>query len=546
MNDPHLEALLDRYFDGTLDDAARAELERELLAGADSRERFWERAHLEEALRRCGREAWAGLPLFALPPHRPRRHRITWIALSAVAAGIAAGLFLWLRWDAPQEKTPGLIAGAPTGQDSILAPPSPEPSLEKRDPVAAVERTAFTRWHGRAWVRGNSLTGHETLRLDDGLIAFRFFGGVRMTVEGPAVFSPLSENSISLTQGFAQIEVPEVASGFVLKLGEAEVSSSEGRFEVRVDSGGRAELLVNRGRVIYRDPRTNTRLTLGDGQSLRTDAARGVISSSASPRPPQPSPPLGEQIADNGAKRLEEWRQASVRRDRDPDLLIHFRMDDPAEERGGLLINASPHLSASREAAVIAADWTEGRWPGKRALAFRNPSARARVAVQGSYPQVTFAAWVRIDDLRAYFNGLFFSEPTLRGETHWQLSSEAQFRFSVRPVQPLPGGIYLRGYTEKPVVDGGQRGVWRLLVTTYDSGPRTVIHYIDGREFARAQLAQSVDLRFGLATLGNCSVPPPDVWGQRSFGGVIDEFLLYSRVLTAEEIATLYREGRLD
>lgn len=524
MNDEHFQSLLDRYFDQRLDPDSQAELECELLSRREAREEFWRRAHLEEALRTNIRESAGGtrLQLGSVPPSSRQRNWPRLTALAAAAAFLAGG-----AWFSLQSRH----AGPP--QASSPAPPP----ISK---VATVERTASARWSGGA----PNLDPSGPVNLESGLASLRFFGGTRLSLEGPARLTPMSEHAMNLSEGFAQFDVPAVARTFTVALPSAEVVSEGGAFEVRLGSDGQAAVGVTRGTLKVRSAAREARtLAAGETWTIRPD---GSMAEDAGfpPNRRQIESEIDRLLDRNQSQRLASWRAASVRRDQDPALLVHLRLDHPSET-GGMLVNSARHPAATQEAVVISADRVEGRWPGKTALAFRNFSDRARVGIEGSYPQVTFAAWVRIDELANHFNAIVFSEPLGAGTAHWQLSDKAEFRFGVQPKKTLPGQIFLRSYSG-PVIREEERGTWKLLASTYDADLRVAVNYVDGREISRVPIEQSVPIHFGIATIGNCPVPPLDTWGARTFGGAIDELLIYGRILSAGEIQGIFEEGRSD
>ena len=55
---PRLEALIDRYLQGDLEEADRAELSRALLASPAARRLFWEMARFSAGLERWAGETW--------------------------------------------------------------------------------------------------------------------------------------------------------------------------------------------------------------------------------------------------------------------------------------------------------------------------------------------------------------------------------------------------------------------------------------------------------------------------------------------------------
>ena len=524
--DEHFQALLDRYFDGALEDADREELEALLLLDREYRVEFWRQAHLIEALRKQGREARGVELAFAPSPPRRKRHRqIGWWAGGLAAAAAAVLTWALLLPSGPEDPATDELAGESAGDGM---------------PLAVVSRASGVEWvEADAPQPGQQISG-RTLHLVRGLVAIEFLGGARAVAEGPATFTLLSDSGLKVESGNLQIDVPGFARDFTIELRGTQVISTGGSFDVRAGTA-EVELSVSKGHA--ETVIAGQRRAMQSGEFVLVDGQGNLATSGSRPLPTDPT--LAERIERDEAGRLSRWQKASALRSRDPALLVHFRMDARREETGSSLINSAIHPDASRQAPVIAAQWVEGRWPGKRGLAFRNSSDRARIEIRGEHPRVTYAAWVRIDELPRHFNAIFQSESGVVGEVHWQLSAQAEFNFGVKPSKPKPDRTYHRAFSG-PIITSQQRGVWKHLATTYDATAREVIHYVDGKEFTRASVPESIPLRFGIATFGNCPMPPNDKYGPRSFGGVIDEFLLYDRALIPDEIQSLYQEGRPD
>jgi hypothetical protein len=104
MTDDHLDELIDRHLNGTLDDAGRQELEHRLLHSASDRARFWQLAEThvlvhEGVQRRLASASDAAVPggtadsARATPPAWQRGQWLQWRPLTAAAAGLALGVF---------------------------------------------------------------------------------------------------------------------------------------------------------------------------------------------------------------------------------------------------------------------------------------------------------------------------------------------------------------------------------------------------------------------------------------------------------------------
>jgi hypothetical protein len=78
------------------------------------------------------------------------------------------------------------------------------------------------------------------------------------------------------------------------------------------------------------------------------------------------------------------------------------------------------------------------------------------------------------------------------------------------------------------------------LATVIDGEHREMRHFVNGSEVAKAPLNRPVPVRLGLANLGNFDPVTSDNGPVRNFNGRIDEFTLFERALTAEEIAAMW------
>lgn len=99
MNDIRVNALIDSYFNGTLDGEERASLEQTLLASSQARELFCRKAEIHEALRAWGSEQWDSLAdVLAAAESQPSRFRelaaraTRLISATAVAVGVAVAV----------------------------------------------------------------------------------------------------------------------------------------------------------------------------------------------------------------------------------------------------------------------------------------------------------------------------------------------------------------------------------------------------------------------------------------------------------------------
>lgn len=520
---------LDRYFEGHLDEVARERLERELLNSAEARERFWQRADLEEMLESWGGRQRAEGVAPAPPAVRPRRR---WAAAgwAAAVAILAVSLFR-------------------SGTDVSGGGSAETPETTRAGVVdAGVAFLYRLESPGAPYREGQTLAAGAEVTLDAGIMELDFYSGARVIVRGPARIVPVSDMELRVVEGGIEADVPESAIGFRVRLPDGVVTDFGTRFGVEVRDGRTSRVQVAEGEVGLEAAGVSSRLGQGEAVAVDEDAGLRPIEFRAL----EFRRSLASRLEERARRLRERWREHCERIEHDRSVLVHFRMEQPGSRR---LVNHAAADAVPGSGTVIAAEWGEGRWKDKPALGFRRPADRVRVDLPGEFPQATFVAWTRIDDLPRRYNGLFLSEYGVAGEVHWQFSDDGRFLFGVRPRDAVGPARFHRAFSE-PVLGPDDFGRWHMLATSYDAERREVVHFVDGREVGRTRLDDSVPLRFGRATLGNFHDPHAsehvaseelgEQWSFRNWTGSVDEFLLFARVLDTAEIRELYERGRVE
>ena len=128
-----LDRLLDRHADLLLDRGELAELEAMLRVSPQARERFWERAKWNAAIRSWGESA-VGSELPNQPAARSGRSR-RWLVASGAAAALAVAALLQARWTGPGET---LITS------SLPPEPSERPAARHVAVITAIDDVTWT------------------------------------------------------------------------------------------------------------------------------------------------------------------------------------------------------------------------------------------------------------------------------------------------------------------------------------------------------------------------------------------------------------------
>lgn len=422
--------------------------------------------------------------------------------------------------------------------------PAGESPLESKVPVddgvAVVTQTVDVEYDNAMPLRvGDALKPGGRLRLLKGTVRMQFYRGAVVTLEGPAELEIQGVNDAVLCAGKAWAHVPEPAQGFTLHTPDIQVVDLGTDFGVEVVPGQRTAVSVFSGEVELYEPNvaraeqapisltTGQGLAFGAGQREEIVVDRGKFIGDDD---------LQQQRQRQSQATLARWRSWSEATRHDVRVLMYYSFE--ASGQDDLLPNEA--LGAEEAAGhIIGCQWTEGRWPGKRALDFKRPSDRVRFQLDGEYDAVTLAAWVRIDGLDRPLCSLMLTDGFDSGEVHWQFNSRGELGMAIE-------GTSLNDYS-RPLVDLNDLGKWIHVASTYDRQAGQVHQYFNGELIGSFTVTDTVAARFGAAELGNWGKSIDHTASQiRNFNGRMDEFVLYRAALTGEEIRAMYEAGRPD
>lgn len=407
--------------------------------------------------------------------------------------------------------------------------------------VAMLNRTVNAQWNPVGHVpRLGAPLEPGTLRLDSGLAQIVFYNGARVAIEGPTVIQLESSSKAILDHGKLTAEVPPQARGFQVVAPRLDVTDLGTSFGLNTQ-GERTELHVFAGQVEFRSNGGITNHPLAAGNATLAEGS---------------NPPRRIEIDSGGfgslfdlqaksvaadARRYDQWRRANQRLRLDPALWVHldFEHGAPSDWR---LPNAGALAATVPDATIVGCQWQEGRWPTKPALEFRGVSDRVRLSVPGTSESLTLAAWVRVQGLDRPINSLFMSDGFAPGTVHWVLRNDGVLGLTV--IGPNSTHQIL---VSPPVLTVDQFGIWTHLAVVLDGRAKHVTHYLNGQPIRQQPVRIAPPYRVGTAELGNWNAvgfPGNDPFLIRNFSGVMDEFCLFGRALSAAEIRGLYSDGK--
>jgi hypothetical protein len=515
-----LYADISRHF-AVLPSPTEASLRGRVQAAAEKRE--------GETARQGDRGSKPGGTRFSLPVSLSGRLLVA-ASVSALAAGLLLAVALWPR--------------------SRNEPRLPEQASEPTDNTVAVLVWA----HKAEWEETDLPTragaplppGH--LRLKAGLAQIEFYSGASVILEGPAHLQILSANAAFCERGKLRATVPPQAQGFTVRTPKLDLVDRGTEFGLQVGAGNKTEVHVFQGKVELHDADTNTRTRrerthkeLTTGQGVRLDGPGPLHSIKPDPDAFRTVEYLEARLAEETAQRQRAWLASSAAVRRDPSLLVYYTFQAEQERSRTLLDQANNRKKSPHNGAIVGCRWATGRWPGRKALEFKQVSDRVRFHVPGEFDSLTLMAWVRVDALPNGNNSLMMADGWEPGGCHWQIGDNGMLILGVQQRPKGKGGHY-----HAPGVFTPRRfGQWVHLAVVYDRDAAQVTHYVDGRPVTREPLLFDLPLRIGDGELGNWNIAAHRNRSPiRYFSGCMDEFLLFGRALREDEIERLYTQGQ--
>src|SRR5262245_46081961 len=433
----------------------------------------------------------------------------------------------------------------------VISPRPSDPASERTDDsVAVLLQTHHAEWEATGMpTHPGAPLPPGTLSLRSGFAQVQFYNGATVVLQGPAEFKLISRTQAYCARGKLRATVPPHAQGFTI--GSPTMDLVDRGTEFGLDVGGqKTDLHVFQGKVDVYGPGAAAKsppqqeLTTGQGITANGPGA---------PTPIRTDPAAflsGRELANRAAEELTRW-QAQWEVDRralrdDPTLLVYypFQSDQPWSRT---LHDEGRGKAKPLDGSIVGCTWGTGRWPGKRGLELKRVSDRVRLHIPGEFNAITLAAWVRPDALPNQNNSLMMADGWDPGGLHWQIGIDGTIILAVKAPPEFDGGPYQRGahYRATGVLTPERFGRWVHLAVVYDPAAGTVTHYVDGKSVAEHPILFDVSLRIGDAEQGNWNVATyRNRTPVRNSNGCIDEFMLFNRPLTGDEVSRLYTQGR--
>jgi hypothetical protein len=471
-------------------------------------------------------KASKGTTRSGFPVARPAR-LLVWGGWVGLAAGVLLAVVLSLR-QGPDAANPAESRAEPIDNS-----------------VAVLLQTT-----GAAWEESNLPMRHGSplppghLRLKAGFAHLEFYSGATVILEGPADLELISSREAYCARGKLRATVPPQAQGFTIGSPKFDLVDRGTEFGLQVGAGDRTEVHVFQGTVeLYdagSDRETAPPKELTTGQSVRLEGPGPVKPIESDPAAFSTAQDLAERWERDQRRRQRAWTAASEAVRQDPSLVVYYPFQAEHAWSRTLLDQAGgrrqPH-----DGAIVGCTWVTGRWSGKQGLEFKRVSDRVRLHVPGEFNSLTLAAWVRVDALPNRFNSLMMTDAWDDGAPHWHISNSGILELGVQGYKHK-GGVH---YYTPEVLTPDRLGQWVHVAVVHDGDSRQVTHFVDGRPVSQEAFKLDIPLSLGDVELGNWNLGASRNKSPiRFFNGRMDEFMLFSRALSDQEIERLYDQGQ--
>lgn len=498
-NQTEFQRLVQDYLEGRANADQVAQLNDRLREDAEARRLFREIMNLDSALHQASmRDANAPHPLPSLTDSSE---------LTSSARSQNARVHPVRRWGVSILAVAATLLLAFCGLPWLMGPQQ----------YATVEDAAGVRN-----LSTGDRVGREPYQIDTGTIELVTGRGARVVIEAPASFRFESEQCLRLNYGRLAADVPETAHGFTVLTSSGKAIDLGTKFGVDAPEAGEAEIHVFEGEVVAQSTDGGNLRNLRSGEAFRLQTVEGKVSAFRSAAFIQP----GEVTSLDAALRAGQVERAH--------LATEKLRQDPS------LIALLDFESSSRRPGVYR--MVQGRWPGSQAAEFVNVGDHMKLDVGGDepWPQLTLAAWVRLDHLGEPYQSLLHTDgwdDVNAGQVHWMVTRLMTMRLALRNNRLAPEASTKAGFPDSITDVSSEKGRWVHLAAVYDADEKIVRFFLNGQFDGETKLSVALPAKLGPAQIGNWNT------NDRTLSGRIDEMLILGRAMDDEEVKALFESG---
>jgi hypothetical protein len=516
--------LIDRYFQGTLSDEDIVAINQLLDSSPEARDYFRKAALLDSALHEK-----ASLPLPEIAFRNQPHPMIPWMV---TAACLVLALIAWSKNLSHDYEYHGhKFTSTNTSQTQPIAQ------------LIDFYKAEFSS----QYCPKDSVLNQGLYELKSGFIELQFKNNARVLMEGPATFSIEDELNVNLTEGKIRAVIPQMAHGFTVHTEDADFVDLGTEFFVSANPAKKlSQVDVLSGEVNVVEPASEKLLkNLKYRQSARLDS--GILKKSAfSNKADLPIP---------GQLSTLRWLDHAKELAYDRSLIAYFPMlgwdsdkiDVPANNTDfpeefitkknpdwQRLRNFASNPRASHGVRSIAS-WSSGRWPRKYSQDFSSPNARIDFEIYGSFEEMTIGAWVNINQQPNVLSSILSSDGWGNpGQIHFKANRAGGLHCSMPSINSLP--------TEYPNLVANNRWIFISAQIQATDGGTSSLCRVNG-EKTSFKNGPTTKIQPGKVKMGNWYDDNLNKF-ERNLCGKIDEFMIWDRCLSAEEIKGLYEAGK--
>jgi len=517
--------LIDRYFQGTLSEKDIVAINQLLDTNREARDYFRQAALLDSALHEK-----ASLPLPEIASRNQPHPLIPWMV---AAACIVLALIQWNHHHSHHDSR--------SYDQKFTSSDAPH-----TQPIAKLIDFYKAEFSSQYSPKDSALK-QGLYELKSGFIELQFKNNARILMEGPATFSIEDEFNVNLTEGKIRAVIPQMAHGFTVHTKDADFVDLGTEFFVSANPAKKlSQVDVLSGEVNVVEPMSQKLLkNLKYRQSARLDS--GILKKSAFSK--KAELPIPGQLS------TLRWLDHAREMASDSSLIAYFPMlawdsdkiDVPANNTDfpeefftkknpdwQRLRNFAPNPRASHGVRSIAS-WSSGRWPKKYSQDFSNPKARIDFEIYGSFDEVTIGAWININQQPNVLSSILSSDGWYTsGIIHFVSNRAGGLHCSMPSINPLP--------TEYPNLVANNRWIFASAQIQAAEGGTSSLCRVNG-EKASLKNGPATKIEPGKVKMGNWFNRHANEF-ERNLCGKIDEFMIWDRCLSAEEIKGLYEAGK--
>ncbi|MDF1753331.1 MAG: FecR domain-containing protein [Verrucomicrobiales bacterium] len=497
---------LNALLEGTLSDEDFAELESDFRCRPELRAAWIQLQDQEYEMERLPAETYHQKPVM-------RRPWLLAVAASVITALLVGTLVHWNNDGGLSTFDPGNLSG--------------------QDEVAIVMDIDGVSWDGQPGnpVKAGTYLKPGTLYLAEGTMELVFLSGASVLLEGPAELQILSEKLAYLSRGKAAAKVPEEAIGFTLKTPDAAIVDLGTEFAADVSANGESTVKVYDGEVhvslLGEDGSTLSGARVYSGGDLSVVPGKHLLTDDAVPSLPLPRVPQRDLSL---LTIPEEYRRVVLA----GRPLVYWSFEEVTDRRvedstgGGLSASLVGSVGLMKSGNNSALHFE----PSHKSHQYLRSDEAISDLNRGNY---SMEIWMNPDRFHyATVFGMYQSSVGGRIPTHLsvvELMHESHLIHrpnSLRFLHRWPGkGNEVNAFSETAFLPGR----WQHLVAVKDD--KKISIYLNGKISRRVSKIDEVSDGDYYLILGQLDGER----AMRQFNGLIDEFSLYPRALSSEEIA---------